>query len=120
MSYLKIYFDEAKYPYFELVDLPEESLAWLKSVYDQLNCDMIETVPTLFRDLILVVDETGKCYDNWEARINWIASKIYGSNYDVIVGDALLCRRYGSYIVGLTDTDINMIERIFDTTIKRD
>lgn len=112
--YLKLNHDNSTSTTFELIDLPEESGAWLRSVYDHLNIDILDVVPTVISGLFLVIDDMGKMYDGWEDRINSSASVLYGSPWDPIVGDAILCRRIGPELVPLSFQDVSYLEKFFN------
>lgn len=119
MYYIKINYDPKKKP-FELVSIPDEPWEWLHTVYDLISCDCIEVANTFIEDLVLVLDESEKLYDNWDLKINPNASILYGSPYDCIVGDVILARRQGPELVPLTDQDIDKIEKIFRTKIRNE
>lgn len=102
MPYLKIFHDDSIYPPIQPVHLPTDVKKWLQSVYQELGCSWIETAPTCLRGIVLVVDEEGKLKDDWEQRINAVATKLYNNPYDVIVGDAILCRVEGENLAPLT------------------
>lgn len=112
MPYLKINYDDAK-PTFEELDLPEESSAWLYACYTALGCSTIETAPTVLRGIVLVIDDEGKLWDGWQNRINKVASILYGSYWDSIVGDAILARVDGENLVPLSFDDIDLLRRQF-------
>ena len=112
MPYLKINHDCAK-PTFEELELPEKSQDWLLACYDAIDCQSIEIVRTVVSPLVLVVDEQSKLYDNWEYRINQVASLLYGSRQDFIVGDAILARCEGPDLFPLNDSDIQRLKRFF-------
>ena len=112
MSYLKINYDDAK-PIFERVQLSENSVQWLDDVYNLIHCQSVEVVPTVIRGIYLIIDDEGKLYDDWCNRINTLATILYGSRSDVIVGDAILARRSGGDLLPLTDSDIDLITRYF-------
>lgn len=108
MPYLKINYDDAK-PTFEELELPDDVSEWLDACYRVIGCSLIETVPTVFRDIILVIDQEGKLYDGWHNRINTVASILYGSEWDPIVGDAIIARVDGENLVPLTSNDIDRL-----------
>lgn len=112
MPYLKINHDDAK-PTFEELDLPEESRAWLDACYNSLGCSTIQTAPTVLQGIVLVIDEEGKLWDGWQNRINKVASILYGSDWDPIVGDAILARVDGENLVPLTSADADRLRRHF-------
>lgn len=112
MPYLKINEDDAL-PLFEELDLPDEPRAWLDACYDALRCSTIQTAPTVFRSIVLVIDEEGKLWDGWQNRINKVASILYGSSWDCIVGDAILARVDGENLVPLTSEDLERLKRYF-------
>ncbi len=109
MPYLKIPFDSLR---LDPIDLPEDSREWLHACYDAIGCDCIEVASTFIPDLALIVDESGKCWDGWEDRINPLASILYGSPNDPIVGTAILARRVDPDIVPLTSEDVAIVRRI--------
>lgn len=113
MPWIKIPHDDSLPP-LQIVDLPDDPDAtteWLYAVYDAIGCDCIEVANTLIRDLVLVLDESGKLWDGWETRINKIASILYGSPFDPIVGDVILCRRSGEDLIPITDQDLDRLCR---------
>lgn len=93
-----------------VVDLPEDR--WLETAYDLIGCDCIEIVQTVFRDVVLVIDDSGKLKEDWEDRINHDASALYfGSNFgDMIVGNAILAYRVGPDLVPVPH---DLLMRIF-------
>lgn len=113
MPYLKINYDNTTKPTFEALDLPEDSWAWLDACYNAINCTTLATAPTVFEHIVLVIDDEGKLWDGWEDRINKIASILYGTTWDSIVGDAILARVDGENLVPLTSVDIYCLERYF-------
>lgn len=112
MPYLKINQDDSKLP-FEELDLPADSMSWLDACHNAIGCTSIETVPTVFRGIILVIDEEGKLWDGWQNRINRVASILYGSDWDPIVGDAILARVAGEDLGPLTSDDIDRLKLHF-------
>ena len=110
MPYLKVNHDDAKPPFEELV-LPDEPRAFLDVCYNALGCSIIETVPTVLRGIVLVIDEEGKLFDGWQNRINAVASILYGSYRGRIVGDAILARVDGDKLVPLTSDDVDLLRR---------
>lgn len=112
MPYLKINYDGAK-PTFEKVYLPDDPRAWLDACYNALGCSTIQTAPTVIRGLVLVIDEEGKLWDGWQNRINKVASALYGSDWDPIVGDAILARVDGENLAPLTSDDVERLRLYF-------
>lgn len=112
MPYLKINQDASK-PTFEELELPDDATAWLHACYDVLQCRTIATAPTVLRGILLVVDDEAKLWDGWQHRINNVASILYGSYCDCIVGDAILSRVNGENLVPLTADDIERLKRCF-------
>lgn len=112
MPYLKINHDDAK-PIFESIDLPAEPRAFLHACYDVIGCESIQTVPTILRGILLVIDEEGKLKDGWYNRFNKVASNLYSLRCDIIVGDAILARVDGENLVPLTSKDIEIITSHF-------
>lgn len=108
MPYLKINQDDAKLP-FEELDLPDEPRAWLDACHNALGCSTIETAPTVFRGIVLVIDGEGKLWDGWQNRINKVASTLYGTARGLIVGDAILARVDGENLVPLTPDDVERL-----------
>ena len=108
MPYLKINHDDSKPPFEELF-LPDEPRAWLDACHNVLGCSTIETVPTVLRGIVLVVDGEAKLLDGWHIRINKIASTLYGPARDLIVGDAILSRVAGDKLVPLTSDDVDRL-----------
>ena len=116
MPYFKINHDDAK-PTFEVLDFPDEPRAWLAACYNALGCSTIETVPTVIRGLVLVIDDEGKLWDGWQNRINKVASILYGSHRDLIVGDAIIARVDGDNLAPLTSCDVDRLRRYFPYTL---
>lgn len=112
MPYLKINQDNSK-PMFEELALPDEPRAWLDACHNVLGCRVIETAPTILRGVVLVIDEEAKLFDGWHFRINKVASILYGSDFDLIVGDAILVRVDGENFAPLTSDDIDRLKRYF-------
>lgn len=112
MPYLKINYDCSK-PTFEELDLPDDWRSWLDACYNVIGCRTIETVSTVVRGLVLVIDDEGKLWDGWENRINKVASVLYGSDCDPIVGDAILARVNDEGLVPLTSDDVDRFRRHF-------
>lgn len=110
MPYLKINHDDSKPPFEELF-LPDEPRAWLDACHNALGCSTIETAPTVLRGIVLVVDGEGRLWDGWQIRINKVASILYGSARDPIVGDAILARVDGENLVPLTPVDVDLLRR---------
>lgn len=110
MPYLKINHDESL-PTFETVELSEND--FLKDCYRALNCQWIEVVNTLLPGIVLIIDENGKLKDGWRSRFNYVATQIYGSPWDCIVGDAILARRSDADLVPLTENDIKRLRSRF-------
>ena len=112
MPYLKINQDNSK-PTFEYLALPDEPRAWLDACHNVLGCSIIETAPTILRGVVLVIDEEAKLFDGWQNRINKVASILYGSDFDLIVGDAILARVDGENLAPLTSRDVALLLRHF-------
>ena len=112
MPYLKINYDDAK-PTFEELYLPREPRAWLDACHNVLGCSIIETAPTIFRGVVLVIDEEAKLFDGWHNRINKVASILYCSDFDLIVGDAILARVDGENLAPLTSDYVDRLKRYF-------
>lgn len=108
MPWIQIHHDDSLPP-LEIIDLPEHSSAWLHAVYRAIDCECIEVANTVFRDLVLVLDESGKLWDGWENRVNVVASWLYGNPFDPIVGDVILCRRSGADLIPITERDLNRV-----------
>lgn len=98
-------------PIFEELELPEDTGEWLDACYNAIGCSCIQTAPTVVRGLVLVIDDEGKLWDGWENRINKVATVLYGSHTDVIVGDAILARVEGENLVPLSPYDIHLLRR---------
>lgn len=64
----------------------------LRAWYDALDCTCVEHVQTIFPDLHLLVDESGKMKDP-QKPLNTKASRLYPGTFygDPIVGHAILC-----------------------------
>jgi hypothetical protein len=111
MPFLKILYDDSVFPPIQPIDIPDED--FLACCYKHLDCSCIETAPTVLRGIVLVVDESGKCKEGWESKVNPIATVLYGSPVDCIVGNAILCRVSDYDLVPLTDEDCRIIDRHF-------
>ena len=112
MPYLKINHDDAK-PTFEELNLPDEPRTLLDACYNAIGCSTIQTAPTVIRGIFLLIDEEGKLWDGWRSRINKVASVLYGSDWDPIVGDAILARIDGENLAPLTSDDVDRLKRYF-------
>lgn len=112
MPYLKINQDDAK-PTFEELYFPDDPKAWLDACYNALGCSTIQTAPTVIRGLVLIIDEEVKLWDGWQNRINKVASFLYGSDWDSIVGDAILARVDGENLSPLTSDDVDRLRQYF-------
>lgn len=108
MPYVKINYDVDRPP-FEWVYLPEDIDAWLDACYASIGCKSIQVVNTVVRGYVLVIDEEGKCCDDWFARINPVATLLYGCLSDPIVGDAILAKIAGENLLPLTREDIEKV-----------
>lgn len=64
-----------------------------------------EIVPTVLRDIVLIVDEQGKFLEGWEGRFNKVATILCSLRNYIIIGDAILARVEGDSIVPLTMRD---------------
>lgn len=109
MPYLKINHDDSKLP-LEEIELPKDTEGFLEACYKAIGCDCIEVVPTVVRGFYLIIDESGKMKDGWKNRVNILATKLYGSFWDEIVGDAILSRIDHAELVPLTANDIEWIK----------
>lgn len=89
-AYLILKADQRGKP--ELIESEEQTIT-LKELYNAIGCDCIEIVrvsnPIDGSMLCMVIDESGKIKNK---RINLRASLLYGSVYDYIAGDALICQ----------------------------
>lgn len=112
MPYLKINHDDSN-SMFEELNFPEDPMAWLDACHNALGCSSIQTASTVFRGVVLIIDEEGKLWDGWENRINIVASILHGSNRDPIVGDAILAQIDGENLVPLSPMHIDILYRRF-------
>ena len=69
----------------------------------------IETVPSIFRDYILVIDEEGKLKGLQENRIANKLSALSVQWFDVLVGPALIAKIEGDRIVGLSEAETDKL-----------
>lgn len=92
----------------DFVELPEEN--FLDAAYAALGCTFIEFAQTRVSDLVLMVDEFGLLKDDFE--VNYMASDLYVG--DLIVGDAILCRRFGPDIVPVSLSVLTFVNIVFD------
>ena len=102
--------------YVECISLPDDSDEWLDAVYSAIGCDMIEIVQSLIKDVVLIVDESGKLFDGWEKRINYIASQMYGGYAygDPIVGDVIVAYRQGPDLFPVPFPLLMQLNDVFD------
>lgn len=100
----------------EFISLPDDSGEWLDAVYGAIGCDCVEIVSTVVKDVVLIVDESGKLKDGWQKRINYAASQLYaGSAYgDPIVGDVVLAYRVGPDLFPVPDYLLVQLNAMFD------
>ena len=117
MPYLKINYDPKK-PRFEEIELSEDVHEFLDMCYREIGCESIEVAPTFVQDIVLIIDEQGKCFDGWEQRVNSFATLLYGNIYDCIVGDAILARRFGPELIPLNETDLLLSRKFFMVEIE--
>lgn len=89
-AYLILKADQRGKP--ELIESEDQTFT-LKELQKAISCDCIEIVrvrnPIDGSVLCMVIDESGKLKNK---RINLRASLLYGSVYDYIAGDALICQ----------------------------
>ncbi len=69
----------------------------------------IETVPCIFRDYILVIDEEGKLKGLQENRIANELSALSVQWFDVLAGPALIAKIEGDRIVGLSEAETDKL-----------
>lgn len=81
----------------EWVTISDQSCDFNKDVHDIIHCDCFEVASTFIQNVVLILDESGKCKPNWWHRINFAASDLYpGSLHgDPIVGDVIVAYRVG-------------------------
>lgn len=86
----------------------------LKELKKAASCDCIEIVRVLNpidgSVLCLVVDESGKLKNK---RINLRASLLYGSVYDYIAGDAVVCKEEGQDLIKMDMLDALELKHVF-------
>jgi len=75
----------------------------------QLIGGYIETVPCIFRDYILVIDEEGKLKGLPKNRIANELSALSVQWFDVLVGPALIAKTEGDRIVGLSEAETDKL-----------
>lgn len=102
---------------YELIDLPQDTSAWLKAVYKHLECTTIDVASTILPGIVLVLDDNGKMTDDWPLKINEFASALYPSDWDPIVGNVILARRNASELEPLTDADLDALADFYDRTV---
>lgn len=96
------------------VSLPtdrEDSRAWLKAAYQEIECDLIEICPTRYPGIVLIIDEEGKMKDSL---LNDFASWLYNNPFDCIVGTALIASTKGERIVSLDAYQEALINKAFN------
>ena len=69
----------------------------------------IECVPTMFPHIEMLVNEEGKLDGMKYNKVATDISRV--SEYDMIVGDAVLCKVCGDHLVGLSKTEAEEIIR---------
>ena len=112
MPYLKVNYDPKK-PCLEEIELSEDVNEFLDMCHREIGCKSIEVAPTFVQDIVLVLDEQGKCFDGWEQRVNPFATLLYGNPYDCIVGDVILARRVDCELLPLNSVDICFFKNYF-------
>jgi hypothetical protein len=75
----------------------------------QLVGGYIETVPCIFKDYILVIDEEGKLKGLQENRIANELSALSVQWFDVLVGPALIAKTEEDRIVGLSEAEADKL-----------
>lgn len=115
MTYYAINYDNTL-PGILPVDLPADPTQMLHACYDIIGCDMIETVGTVIRGLVLVIDESGKLRDNWRSTVNTIATALYGYWRDPIVGVAILASVDGDRLAPPTAAQMDIIRKHWTVT----
>lgn len=112
MPFLKISYNEV--PAIQEVEIPVDVHAQLDAFYQLIPCNTISVVNTVLPRLVMIVDDVGKLSDDWETRINGLASALYGNPYDVIAGNVIIGRLEAPDIVPLTRADIDRVFAYFD------
>lgn len=106
MEKYPIILDDENAGQIRIVYVPRDAsdLERVHAWYDSLECDCVEHVRTIFPDIFLLVDESGKVTEPPKA-INSKASRLYPGTFygDPIVGHAILCS------VGLRDGDSDIV-----------
>lgn len=113
-AYLLLKADDRGKPKTVLSDLKDFTL---DELHIAIDCDCIEIVrvrnPIDGSTLCMVIDESGKVK---RKRINLRASLLYGSVYDYIAGDALICKEAmtedGPDLVKMIQEDTEELEQI--------
>ena len=114
MPWLKINYDNAL-PVFEEVQMPDDdaSMAFLDACYSIIECQSIEVVPTILPGVVLIIDEEGKLFDGWQKKINQVATVLYGSSCDCIVGNAIVCMQSGENLIPISSADAARLRSFF-------
>lgn len=113
-AYLLLKADDRGKPKMVLSDRKDFTI---DELYIAIGCDCIEIVrvrnPIDGSVLCMVVDESGKLK---RKRINLRASLLYGSVYDYIAGDALICQEAmtedGPDLVKMSQQDAEELEQV--------
>ena len=75
-------------------------------VLQSLVSGYIECVPTAYPHIEMLVNEEGRLDG---LAYNEVATKLQKCRYDMIVGDAVLCKIHGDRLVGLTPLEASMV-----------
>lgn len=106
-------------------EIPDHGHERLDRMHDVIGCSCVEQVRTIFPDISLVIDESGKCkYPPKEH--NELASRLYYGYHigcDDIVGPVILCGldHVGPYheldLVPLNERQLSLLSLVFGKKI---
>lgn len=94
------------------IELPGEAPD-LSLLYDLIGCNLVESAPTMWENIILLVEESGWLYD--DPKVNMIASFIYsGFPASAIAGKAVLCKlnKRRTDWIGFSEDDANFLKKV--------
>ena len=100
----------------EAVELPSEDSYFNNKVHELLDCELYEPAGLLY-GYVALVDESGMLKLK---QINYLASVLYSSINDMLVGDVLITKigyeDGDSSFVSLSDSDITMLTNVLNRT----
>lgn len=106
----------------EWVTLRDFTSDFVDDVHKILGIDCFEIAHTCVKDVVLILDESGKLKDRWWERINYAASHLYpGSQLgDPIVGDVILAYQVGEDLVPVPRDVIDFVTEVFNLYVEAD